>query len=51
MSDSFKALVLNQERENFTRDIKSIDKSNILIIVQWIRYSIFGQSQKVIYQH
>ncbi len=27
MSDQFKALVLNQEGENFTRDIKSIDKS------------------------
>ena len=26
MSDQFKALVLNQEGENFTRDIKSIDK-------------------------
>ena len=27
MSDSFKALVLNQEGENFNREIKSIDKS------------------------
>ena len=27
MSDNFKALVLNQEGENFTREIKSIDKS------------------------
>ncbi len=27
MSDSFKALVLNQEGENFTREIKSIDKT------------------------
>ena len=27
MSDQFKALVLNQEGENFTRDIKSIDKN------------------------
>ncbi len=27
MSDQFKALILNQEGENFTRDIKSIDKS------------------------
>ena len=27
MSDSFKALVLNQEDENFTREIKSIDKT------------------------
>ena len=27
MSDKFKALVLNQEGENFTREIKSIDKS------------------------
>ena len=25
--DKFKALVLNQEGENFTREIKSIDKS------------------------
>ena len=27
MSDSFKALVINQEGENFTREIKSIDKT------------------------
>ena len=27
MSDQFKALVINQEGENFTREIKSIDKS------------------------
>ena len=27
MSDQFKALVLNQEGENFTREVKSIDKS------------------------
>ena len=27
MSDQFKALVLNQEGENFSRNIKSIDKS------------------------
>ncbi len=27
MSDRFKALILNQESENFSRDIKSIDKS------------------------
>ena len=27
MSDTFKALVINQEGENFTREIKSIDKS------------------------
>ena len=27
MSDQFKALILNQEGENFTRDIKSINKS------------------------
>ena len=27
MSDNFKALILNQEGENFTREIKSIDKS------------------------
>ncbi len=27
MSDQFKALILNQEGENFSRDIKSIDKS------------------------
>ena len=27
MSDSFKALVLNQEGENFSREIKSIDKN------------------------
>ncbi len=27
MSDQFKALIVNQEGENFTRDVKSIDKS------------------------
>ena len=27
MSENFKAIVINQENENFTRDIKSIDKS------------------------
>ena len=27
MSDQFKALILNQEGDNFTRDVKSIDKS------------------------
>ena len=27
MSDTFKALVINQEGENFTREVKSIDKS------------------------
>ena len=27
MSDQFKALVINQEGENFTREVKSIDKS------------------------
>jgi len=27
MSDSFKALIVNQEGENFNREIKSIDKS------------------------
>ena len=27
MSDQFKALILNQEGENFSRNIKSIDKS------------------------
>ena len=27
MSDQFKALILNQEGENFTREVKSIDKS------------------------
>jgi len=27
MSDNFKALILNQEGENFTREIKSIEKS------------------------
>jgi len=27
MSDSFKALVINQEGENFSREVKSIDKS------------------------
>ena len=27
MSDNFKALVVNQEDENFTREVKSIDKS------------------------
>ncbi len=27
MSENFKALVLNQDGENFTREIKSVDKS------------------------
>ena len=27
MSDNFKALIINQENENFTREVKSIDKS------------------------
>jgi acrylyl-CoA reductase (NADPH) len=27
MSDNFKALIVNQEGENFTREVKSIDKS------------------------
>ena len=27
MSDNFKALIVNQEGENFTREIKSIDRS------------------------
>ena len=27
MSNNFKALVVNQEDENFTREVKSIDKS------------------------
>ena len=27
MSDNFKALIVNQENENFTREVKSIDKS------------------------
>ena len=27
MSDQFKALVLNQEGDNFTREVKSVDKS------------------------
>ena len=27
MSDQFKALVLNQQGEDFTREVKSIDKS------------------------
>ena len=27
MSDQFKALVLNQEGDNFTREVKSLDKS------------------------
>ena len=27
MSDKFKALVLNQEGENFTREVKDLDKS------------------------
>ncbi len=27
MSDHFKALILNQDGENFTREVKSIDKS------------------------
>ena len=27
MSDQFKALIVNQEGENFTREVKSIDKS------------------------
>ena len=40
MSDTFKALVINQEGENFTREIKSIDKSflkhgNVLVKVDY----------------
>ena len=27
MSDQFKAIVLNQEGENFTREVKSLDKN------------------------
>ena len=27
MSDNFKAIIVNQEGENFTREVKSIDKS------------------------
>ena len=27
MSENFKALVLNQDGENFTREIKSVDKN------------------------
>ena len=27
MSDTFKALVINQQEENFTREVKSIDKT------------------------
>ena len=27
MSEKFKALVINQERENFTREVKEIDKN------------------------
>ena len=27
MSDQFKALIINQEGDNFTREVKSIDKS------------------------
>jgi len=27
VSDQFKALVLNQEGDNFTREVKSVDKS------------------------
>ena len=27
MSDHFKALIVNQEGENFSREIKSVDKS------------------------
>ena len=27
MSDKFKAIVINQESENFTREIKEIDKN------------------------
>ena len=27
MSDQFKALILNQEGDNFSREVKSIDKS------------------------
>ena len=27
MSNQFKAIVLNQENENFTREVKSVDKS------------------------
>ena len=29
MSDQFKALIINQEGENFTREVKSIDKSSL----------------------
>ena len=37
MSDSFKALVLNQEGENFNREIKSIDKILSLTLSEdWI---------------
>ena len=30
MSDNFKALIVGQEGENFTREIKSIDKDIIV---------------------
>ena len=33
MSDQFKALIINQEGDNFTREIKSIDKTNDLSAV------------------
>ena len=40
MSDSFKALIINQEGENFIREVKSIDKSflkhgNVLVKVDY----------------
>ena len=38
MSESFKALVLNQEGENFNREIKSIDKISKVV-------EAFGQIQ------
>ena len=43
MSDSFKGLVINQEGENFTREIKSIDKNflkhgNVLVKVEYYKF-------------
>ena len=40
MSDQFKALVLNQEGDNFSREVKSLDKSflkhgDVMVKVQY----------------
>ena len=33
MSDTFKALVLNQEGDNFTREIKSLDAKGVAVTI------------------